>query len=161
LRCCARFRVWFHTFALNRALGFYTPGLARDHRYRMPFLPQDFHGAQRPGRRHLRRLLRLPGRVPRGRAGSGVDNEQYVHMVKERFGAEAAGGQAFRAISRLLGSSVEYRTADALDLAGSAEGFDFIFCCGMLHRVEIRSACCAFCADSSTPEAESCWRPTG
>ena len=27
---------WFHTFALNRAAGIYTPGVARDHRYREP-----------------------------------------------------------------------------------------------------------------------------
>ena len=26
---------WFHTFALNRAEGIYTPGAARDHRYRV------------------------------------------------------------------------------------------------------------------------------
>src|SRR5438445_13292516 len=25
---------WFHTFALNRPEGIYTPGVARDHRYR-------------------------------------------------------------------------------------------------------------------------------
>src|SRR5215208_8480095 len=27
---------WFHTFVLNRAAGVYTPGAARDHRYREP-----------------------------------------------------------------------------------------------------------------------------
>ena len=30
---------WFHTFALNRAEGIYTPGAARDHRYRVSTLP--------------------------------------------------------------------------------------------------------------------------
>jgi hypothetical protein len=33
---------WFHTFALNRAEGIYTPGAARDHRYRVSTLPGDF-----------------------------------------------------------------------------------------------------------------------
>ena len=33
---------WFHTFALNRAEGIYTPGVAVDHRYRLPFLPTSF-----------------------------------------------------------------------------------------------------------------------
>ena len=33
---------WFHTFALNRAEGIYTPGVAVDHRYRLPFLPASF-----------------------------------------------------------------------------------------------------------------------
>jgi hypothetical protein len=35
---------WFHTFALNRAEGIYTPGAARDHRYRVCALPEDFAG---------------------------------------------------------------------------------------------------------------------
>ena len=35
---------WFHTFALNRAEGIYTPGAARDHRYRVSALPEDFAG---------------------------------------------------------------------------------------------------------------------
>lgn len=35
---------WFHTFALNRAEGIYTPGAARDHRYRVSLLPNDFGG---------------------------------------------------------------------------------------------------------------------
>ncbi|MET0762944.1 MAG: hypothetical protein ABWZ63_11515, partial [Thermoleophilaceae bacterium] len=35
---------WFHTFALNRAQGIYTPGAARDHRYRVPALPAEFQG---------------------------------------------------------------------------------------------------------------------
>jgi hypothetical protein len=30
---------WFHTFALNRAEGIYTPGAARDHRYRVRAVP--------------------------------------------------------------------------------------------------------------------------
>ena len=35
---------WFHTFALNRSEGIYTPGTARDHRYRVPAIPGDFSG---------------------------------------------------------------------------------------------------------------------
>jgi hypothetical protein len=35
---------WFHTFALNRPEGIYTPGVARDHRYRVAMLPADFAG---------------------------------------------------------------------------------------------------------------------
>jgi hypothetical protein len=35
---------WFHTFALNVEAGIYTPGAARDHRYRLPFLPSDLTG---------------------------------------------------------------------------------------------------------------------
>ena len=35
---------WFHTFALNRAEVIYTPGAARDHRYRVSTLPEGFAG---------------------------------------------------------------------------------------------------------------------
>ena len=35
---------WFHTFALNRAEGIYTPGAARDHRYRVCALPRTSPG---------------------------------------------------------------------------------------------------------------------
>jgi hypothetical protein len=64
---------WFHTFALNRAEGIYTPGAARDHRYRVSTLPGDFASAR--GRRsantwalspstgkHLYRWRRWPAR---------------------------------------------------------------------------------------------------
>ena len=32
---------WFHAFTLNRPEGIYTPGAARDHRYRVAMLPAD------------------------------------------------------------------------------------------------------------------------
>src|SRR5437588_3210367 len=35
---------WFHTFALNRGLGLYTPGAARDHGYRLASIPDSFAG---------------------------------------------------------------------------------------------------------------------
>jgi len=41
-RALAEVPFWFHTFALNRAEGIYTPGVAVDHRYRLPFLPASF-----------------------------------------------------------------------------------------------------------------------
>ena len=40
----ARVPLWFHTFALNRAAGIYTQGVARDHRYRLPAFPSSFAG---------------------------------------------------------------------------------------------------------------------
>ena len=39
-----RVPIWVHTFALNRSQGIYTHGVARDHRYRLPALPEDFSG---------------------------------------------------------------------------------------------------------------------
>jgi hypothetical protein len=43
-RVLGRVPLWFHTFALNAAHARYTPGVARDHRYRVPFLPASFAG---------------------------------------------------------------------------------------------------------------------
>jgi tRNA (mo5U34)-methyltransferase len=127
---------WFHTFALNRAEGIYTPGAARDHRYRVSMLPDDFAGmsvldvgsfdgfyAFLAERRGAQRVV-------------AVDNEQYRLWVASRWGIELEGGEGFRAIHRLLASAVEYRRMDAFELARLEERFDLVYCFGILHRVE-------------------------
>jgi tRNA (mo5U34)-methyltransferase len=65
-----------------------------------------------------------------------VDNEQYRLWVASRWGVELQGGEGFRAVHRLLGSGVEYRRMDAFALDGLDEGFDLVYCFGILHRVE-------------------------
>ena len=127
---------WFHTFALNRGEGIYTPGAARDHRYRVSALREDFAGmsvldvgcfdgfyAFLAERRGAERVV-------------AVDNEQYRVWVASRWGVELEGGEGFRAIHRLLGSGVEYRRMDAFALDGLEERFDLVYCFGILHRVE-------------------------
>jgi tRNA (mo5U34)-methyltransferase len=127
---------WFHTFALNRAEGIYTPGAARDHRYRVSTLPEDLAGksvldvgtfdgfyAFLAERRGAERIV-------------AVDNEQYRLWVASRWGVELEGGEGFRAIHRLLGSGVEYQRMDAFELDRLQERFDLIYCFGILHRVE-------------------------
>jgi tRNA (mo5U34)-methyltransferase len=127
---------WFHTFALNRAEGIYTPGAARDHRYRISALPEDFAGmtvldvgcfdgfyAFLAERRGAERVV-------------AVDNEQYRLWVASRWGVELRGAEGFRAVHRLLGSAVEYRRMDAFALDGLEERFDLVYCFGILHRVE-------------------------
>jgi SAM-dependent methyltransferase len=47
-----------------------------------------------------------------------------------------SGGEGFHAIKSILGSEVEYRHMDAYALDGLDMRFDFIFCFGLLHRVE-------------------------
>lgn len=126
--------IWFHTFAL--APGVYTPGFARDHRYRVPALDA--------GRLRDRRVLDVGtfdgfyaflAEARGARRVVGVDNEQYVEWVRGRFGVELAAGAGFRTIHRLLGSRVVYERMDALEVGRIGERFDLVLCFGMLHRV--------------------------
>ncbi|MQA73496.1 MAG: DUF1698 domain-containing protein [Solirubrobacterales bacterium] len=129
-----RVPLWFHTFALGD--GTYTPGVARDHRYRLPFLPDDLTG------RSVLDVGTFDGFyafLAEARGASrvvAVDNEQYRDWVRARWGVELEGGQGFAAIAELLGSEVEYARLDAFDLAQLEEEFDLVLCFGILHRVE-------------------------
>jgi tRNA (mo5U34)-methyltransferase len=127
---------WFHTFALNRAAAIYTPGAARDHRYRVPLLRKDFAGLSVLDVGTFDGFYAFLAEHRGAARVLAVDNEQYRLWVASRWGVELGGGEGFRAIHRLLGSSVEYRRMDAFALDGLDESFDFVFCCGILHRVE-------------------------
>jgi tRNA (mo5U34)-methyltransferase len=127
---------WFHTFVLNRDQGIYAPGYARDHRYRMPTIPESFDGLSVLDVGTFDGFYAFLAEARGAERVVAVDNEQYVDWVRARWGIELAGGEGFRAIHELIGSTVEYRQVDALDLARLAETFDFIFCFGILHRVE-------------------------
>jgi len=128
--------LWFHTFALNREHGLYTPGVARDHRYRVPFLPESFAGQRVLDVGPFDGFYSYLAEHRGAERVLAVDNEQYVAWVRARWGIELHGGEGFRAIGELLGSRVEYRRGDALALADSDERFDVVFCFGILHRVE-------------------------
>ena len=106
--------LWFHTFAL--APGVYTPGIARDHGYRLAVL-----GADRFASRSVLDVGAFDGfysflaELRGARRVVAVDSEQYVGWVQARFGVTLEGGVGFRAIAGLVGSRVEYRRMDALD----------------------------------------------
>lgn len=130
-----RVPLWFHTFALDGA-GVYTPGIARDHRYRLPAIPQDLTGGRvldvgtfdgfyafLAERRGAARVVAL-------------DSEEYVSWVRGRFGIDLEPGAGFRAIAGLLHSKVDYRRLDAFDVQTLGETFDVVLCFGILHRVE-------------------------
>jgi tRNA (mo5U34)-methyltransferase len=142
---------WFHTFALNRAAGIYTPGAAMDHRYRVPAIPRDFAGSavldvgSFDGFYAFLAEHRGAGRVV------AVDNEQYRGWVRSRWGIELAGGEGFRAIRDLLGSNVEYRRHDAFELDRLEERFDVALCFGILHRVEDPTALLAVLRERMHP----------
>jgi len=127
---------WFHTFALNREQGTYTPGAALDHRYRLPALPTDFGGMSVLDVGAFDGFYAFIAEDRGAERVLAIDNEQYVHWVRSRWGTELEGGEGFEAIHGLLDSGVEYRVLDAFDLGRLEERFDLIYCFGILHRVE-------------------------
>jgi tRNA (mo5U34)-methyltransferase len=128
--------LWFHTFALNPAEDLYTPGVARDHRYRIPWLPSGFDGRSVLDVGAFDGFYAFLAEYRGARRVVAIDNEQYLLWVKARWGIELRGGEGFRAIHELLGSDVEYRKLDAMQLDRLEERFDFVYCFGIMHRVE-------------------------
>ena len=145
--------LWFHTFAL--APGVYTPGIARDHGYRLAVL-----GADRLAGRSVLDIGAFDGfysflaEVRGARRVVAIDNEQYVDWVRARFGVTLPGGVGFRAIAGLVGSRVEYRRMDALDVHELGERFDVALCFGILHRVTNPIALLQALADVLAPGGE-------
>ena len=128
--------LWFHTFALNRNCGLYTPGKARDHGYRLASIPDCFEGLSVLDVGAFDGFYSFLAEKRGAARVLAIDNEQYVHWVRDRWGIALRGGEGFTTIHRSLDSDVEYRRIDAFELAGIEERFDLIFCCGILHRVE-------------------------
>ena len=135
-RVLERVPLWFHTFALNPQHGLYTPGVARDHRYRVPLLPASFVGERVLDVGTFDGFYAYLAEHRGAARVVAVDNEQHVAWVKARWGITLEGGEGFRAIGELLGSRVEYVRGDASVVADTGERFDVIFCFGILHRVE-------------------------
>lgn len=131
-----RVPLWFHTFSLDGAGSIYTPGVARDHRYRIPSLPEDFSGISVLDVGTFDGFYSFLAEARGARRVVAVDNEQYRAWVNSRWGVELDGGEGFRAIRGLLSSEVEYLRLDAFELDQLEERFNFIFCFGILHRVE-------------------------
>jgi tRNA (mo5U34)-methyltransferase len=127
---------WFHTFALNRAEGIYTPGVARDHRYRIPALPERYDGLSVLDVGTFDGFYAFLTESRGARRVMAIDNEQYRLWVRARWGVELRGGEGFHAIRALLSSEVEYRRLDAFELGALDERFDLVYCFGILHRVE-------------------------
>ncbi len=145
--------LWFHTFAL--APGIYTPGIARDHGYRLVVLGADrFTGRSVLDVGAFDGFYSFLAEVRGARRVVAVDNEQYVEWVRARFGVTLEGGVGFRAIAGVLGSRVEYRRIDALDVGELGERFDVVLCFGILHRVTDPIALLRALADVLAPGGE-------
>jgi tRNA (mo5U34)-methyltransferase len=130
-----RVPLWFHTFSLDGG-HLYTSGVARDHRYRIPALPQDLSGKRVLDVGTFDGFYAFLAESRGATRVVAIDNEQYRDWVRARWGAELLGGEGFRAIAALLNSRVSYRRLDAFDLDLLGERFDLILCFGILHRVE-------------------------
>jgi len=125
--------LWFHTFAL--APGIYTPGVARDHGYRMGVLENLFDGASVLDVGAFDGFYSFLAEARGARRVVAVDNEQYVRWVRTRFDLELEGGAGFRAVAGMISSEVAYRQMDAMDVIELGERFDVVLCFGILHRV--------------------------
>lgn len=126
--------VWFHTFQL--AEGIYTPGIARDHRYRIPAIqPERFRGRSVLDIGTFDGFYAFVAEAAGASRVVAIDNEQYVDWIEGRFGVTLEPAAGFNAIHGLLGSRVDYRRLDARQSHELGERFDVILCFGMLHRV--------------------------
>lgn len=134
---------WFHTFALNHAEGIYTPGVARDHRYRVAMPPADFAGMRALDVGRFDGFYAFLAERRGAERVVAVDNEQYRLRIASRWGIELACGEGFRAIHPLLGSEVGYRRVDAFALDGLDERFAAAFFIGW----RTRWGCCGCCVD--------------
>ena len=145
--------LWFHTFAL--APGIYTPGIARDHGYRLAVLGTDrFAGRSVLDVGAFDGFYSFLAEARGARRVVAIDNEQYVDWVRARFGVTLPGGVGFRAIAGQIGSRVEYRRMDALDIHELGERFDVALCFGILHRMTDPIALLRTLAGVLTPGGE-------
>jgi len=113
-----------------------TPGIARDHGYRLAALGADrFADCTVLDVGAFDGCYSFLAEVRGARRVVALDNEQYVDWVRARFGVTLPGGVGFHSIAGLIASGVEYRHIDALDVHELGERFDVALCLGILHRV--------------------------
>jgi hypothetical protein len=86
---------WFHTFALNREHGIYTPGAAVDHRYRLPVLPEDFSGFSVLDVGAFDGFYAFVAEARGAERVLAIDNEQYVHWVRARWASTSTVVRGF------------------------------------------------------------------
>ena len=91
---------WFHTFALNRAAGLYTPGVARDHRYRIPALLACFDGLCVLDDGTFDGFYAFLAEARGAQQVIAIDNEQYRLWVRARWPSSTAPGSCTASIAR-------------------------------------------------------------
>jgi tRNA (mo5U34)-methyltransferase len=90
-----RVPLWFHTFSLNGGAGVYTPGIARDHRYRLRAVPEQLTGARVLDVDTFDGFYAFLAERRGAARVVAVDNEQYVGWIRSRFGIELEPGAGF------------------------------------------------------------------
>lgn len=138
-----RCRSGFTPSSLNRPEGIYTPGVARDHRYRVAMLPADFAGTRvldvgrfdgfyafLAERRGAERVL-------------AVDNEQYRLWIASRWGIKLACGEGFRANHPLAGLGGRVSKDGRVRARRSRRAFAAAF----FIACRTRWGCCVCCVD--------------
>ena len=90
-RVLAEVPFWFHTFALNRAEGIYTPGVAVDHRYRLPFVPASFARLRVLDVGTFDGFYAFVAEARGAQRVVAIDSEQYVAWVRGALGPRARG----------------------------------------------------------------------
>jgi tRNA (mo5U34)-methyltransferase len=124
----------FHTFAL--APGIYTPGIARDHGYRLAVLDADrFAGRSVLDVGAFDGFYSFLAEVRGARRVVAVDNEQYVDWVRARFGVTLVGGVGFRADRRAGRIAGRVPTHGRAGRARARRAVRRCVCFGVLHRV--------------------------
>lgn len=148
-----RVPVWFHTFQL--AEGIYTPGIARDHRYRVPALTRErFQGRSVLDIGTFDGFYAFLAEHLGASRVVGIDNEQYVDWIEGRFGVDLEPAAGFNSIHEALSSAVDYRRLDAMEADQLGERFDVILCFGMLHRVTDPLSILSLLAEQLEPGGE-------
>ena len=86
-----RVPLWFHTFSLDGSKELYTHGIARDHRYRIPALPEDFGGMSVLDVGTFDGFYAFLAEARGARRVVAVDNEQYGEWGQLALGRRAGG----------------------------------------------------------------------
>ena len=145
--------LWFHTFAL--APGVYTPGIARDHGYRLGVLEHErFAGRSVLDVGAFDGFYSFLAERRGARRVVAVENEQYVEWVGARFGIDLPPRAGFDAIAALTRSQVDYHKLDGFAVRELGERFDVVLCFGILHRVTDPIAFLQTFADVLAPGGE-------
>jgi tRNA (mo5U34)-methyltransferase len=132
---------WFHTCALNRPEGINTPGVARDHRYRVAILPADFAGMRVLDVRTFDGFYAFLAERGGAERVLAVVNEQYRLWIASRWGIKLAAERDFARTIPCWARRSGIRRMDAFAL----DGLDERFAAAIFIGWRTRWGCCVCC----------------